>query len=342
MKQFTGYMKGINLGGWLSQCTHSKQHYDTFINESDIERISSWGLDHVRLPIDFELIETDHGDYIEAGFRYIDNCLEWCKKYGLNMILDLHKTAGYSFDESEETMNFFKSKTLQDRFVELWKELAKRYGKYDNCLSFELLNEVVDIDVAQIWNSIAERAVKAIRLYAPAIHILLGGVRNNSILSVGMLDMPHDERIVYNFHFYEPTIFTHQSAYWIKEMPLDFLTLYPNQYAEILTETLKYLPVQHSEIFANISIDKMNKNFFEIAFKQAVQIAEERNTSLYCGEYGVIDKADVVSTLNWYTDISSTFNKYGIGRAAWNYKGKDFGITDEHYAPIFNDLIKLF
>lgn len=341
MKQFTGYRKGINLGGWLSQCNHNKQHYDTFIAESDIERISSWGLDHVRLPVDFELIETDHGDSIEAGFRYIDNCLAWCKKYGLNMILDLHKTAGYSFDETEESVDFFKSKILQDRFVELWIKFAKRYGKYDNCLSFELLNEVVDKDVAEIWNSIAERAIKAIRIYAPAIHILLGGVRNNSISSLEMLDMPYDENIVYNFHFYEPTIFTHQSAYWVEKMPLDFSTLYPNEYAQTLAETKQFLPAQHSEIFTNISLNKMDQNFFETIFGQAVRIAEERNTTLYCGEYGVIDRADVFSTLNWYTDINNSFNKYGIGRAAWTYKGKDFGIIDDHYAPIFHDLLKL-
>ncbi len=341
MKQFVGYIKGINLGGWLSQCTPSKEHYDTFITESDIERISTWGLDHVRLPVDYELVERDINDYIEEGFKYIDLCLEWCKKYGLNMILDLHKTAGYSFDESETSTSFFKSEKLQNRFIELWKEFAKRYGKYSDRLSFEILNEIVDTDVAQIWNGIAKRAIQAIREYAPDINILIGGVRNNAIFSLKMLDMPYDEHIVYNFHFYEPTVFTHQSAYWVKEMPLDFSISYPNEFAEILSATKQFLPAQHSEIFANISLDKMDKNFFDILFSEAVRIAEERNTTLYCGEYGVIDKAELSSTLNWYSDINSTFNKYGIGRSAWTYKDKDFGVIDEHYKQIFDDLIKL-
>lgn len=340
MKQFTGYIKGINLGGWLSQCNHCRQHYDTFITESDIERISSWGLDHIRLPVDYEVVETDSGDYIEEGFRYIDNCLLWCKKNGLNMILDLHKTAGYSFDESVAPTNFFNSEKLQDRFVKLWEELAMRYGKYADRLSFELLNEIVDKGVAKLWNSISERAIKAIRQYAPDIHILIGGANNNSIDSLKMLDMPYDEHIVYNFHFYEPTVFTHQSAYWVKEMPQDFSISYPNEFAEIISKTGQYLPDMHSEIFANISLDKMDRSFFESLFSEAVQIAEERNTSLYCGEYGVINTADVNSTLNWYSDINSAFEKFGIGRSAWTYKGKDFGITDEHYAPILGNLIK--
>jgi len=341
MKQFKGYIKGINLGGWLSQCEHSKQHYDTFIIEKDIERISSWGLDHIRLPVDYELLESDNGEYIEEGFKYIDNCLEWCKKYGLNMILDLHKTAGYSFDETEESVGFFKSEQLQNRFIALWEEFAKRYGKYADRLTFELLNEIVDKNVTEIWNRIAEQTIKTIRQYAPDINILIGGVNNNSISELKSLDMPYDDHIVYNFHFYEPTVFTHQSAYWVKDMPLDFSMLYPNDFTKILEKTKQFFPPMHSEIFEGISLDKMDKNFFESLFSEAVLIAEERNTSLYCGEYGVIDRADVNSTLIWYSDINSAFEKYGIGRAAWTYKEKDFGIIGDHYAPIIDELIKL-
>ncbi len=341
MQKFTGYIKGINLGGWLSQCDHSSETYNTFIVESDIECIATWGLDHVRLPIDYELVETEDGRYVEEGFKYIDNCLEWCKRNGLNMILDLHKTAGYSFDEFETSTGFFENEKLQDRFVALWEELARRYGKYDNRLSFELLNEIVNPEVAVIWNSIAKRTIKVIRQYAPTIKILIGGVRNNSVSSLKMLDMPYDENIVYNFHFYEPLIFTHQSAYWVKKMTADFRTTYPNELSKYISETEEFLPSGNEEMLSNITEDKIDKNFFETAFSEAIQVAKERDSALYCGEYGVIDKADLPSTLNWYSDINMVFEKYGIGRAAWTYKGKDFGITDEHYTPILDKLIKL-
>lgn len=341
MKKFTGYIKGINLGGWLSQCDHTRETYNTFITTSDIERIASWGLDHVRLPIDYELVETEDGKYIEEGFKYIDNCLDWCKKNNLNMILDLHKTAGYSFDEFETSTGFFENEKLQNRFTALWEELSKRYGKYEDRLSFELLNEIVDPDVAVIWNSIAKRTIKVIRQYAPTIKILIGGVRNNSVNSLRLLDTPYDENMVYTFHFYEPLIFTHQSAYWIKKMPADFRTSYPNKFANYILETEEFLPVGSGEIYSNLTQDITDRHFYETAFSDAVQIAKERDMALYCGEYGVIDKADLASTIKWYSDINSTFEKYGIGRAAWTYKGKDFGITDEHYAPILDNLIRL-
>jgi aryl-phospho-beta-D-glucosidase BglC (GH1 family) len=341
MKEFTGYRKGINLGGWLSQCNHSSETYNSFIVESDIERIASWGLDHIRLPIDYELVETEDGKYIEEGFQYIDNCLDWCGKNDLNMILDLHKTAGYSFDEFETSTGFFNNEKLQNRFTALWEELTKRYGKYENRLSFELLNEIVEPDVAVLWNSIAKRTIKTIRQYAPTIKILIGGVRNNSVDSLKLLDLPYDENIVYNFHFYEPLIFTHQSAYWVKHMTSDFRTTYPNELTNFISETEEFLPNGNDEIYNKITQNRIDKMFFEVAFSEAIQVAKERDVALYCGEYGVIDQADLTSTLNWYHDINATFEEYGLGRAAWTYKGKDFGVIDEHYVPIFDELIKL-
>ena len=61
MKRWEGYEHGINLGGWLSQCDHTKERYDTFIVETDIEKIKSFGLDHIRIPVDYDLVEEENG-----------------------------------------------------------------------------------------------------------------------------------------------------------------------------------------------------------------------------------------------------------------------------------------
>ena len=61
MRTLDGFKKGVNLGGWLSQGPLDKEHLDTFITEKDIARIASWGLDHVRLPIDYDNFENEDG-----------------------------------------------------------------------------------------------------------------------------------------------------------------------------------------------------------------------------------------------------------------------------------------
>ena len=55
----------------------------------------------------------------------------------------------------------------------------------------------------------------------------------------------------------------------------------------------------------------------------------------------MIDRAPAPSVVLWYRDIHSIFEKYGIGRAAWNYKEKDFGITGAHYDSVREELIRL-
>jgi aryl-phospho-beta-D-glucosidase BglC (GH1 family) len=74
-----GFYRGVNLGGWLSQCDYSQERLDTFITEADIEKIASWGLDHVRLPIDYNVVETDEGTYKEDGLARIATAIVWCK-----------------------------------------------------------------------------------------------------------------------------------------------------------------------------------------------------------------------------------------------------------------------
>ena len=62
----------------------------------------------------------------------------------LNMILDLHRTIGFSFDPAVKENGFFENEQLQELFYRIWEAFAERYGEYDDCVAFELLNEVTD------------------------------------------------------------------------------------------------------------------------------------------------------------------------------------------------------
>lgn len=334
MKTFTGYMHGINLGGWLSQCSeYSEQHYNTFINENDIRTISKWGLDHVRLPIDYNVLEDEDGNVIEAGYSHINDCIKWCRKYGLNLILDLHKTKGFAFDNNPEDNIMFESSELRNRFKSLWKQLAARYCSED-IVAFELLNEIAKVE-PDLWNSLASETLKEVRHYAPDTKIIIGGALWNSVHTLANIDIPIDENTVYNFHFYEPFLFTHQHASWqpvISNLSID----YPGNMADYRMHSEK-IQCFGSGLYIT---DKMGAEFMDKLISEAVTAAEQKNVPLYCGEYGVIDMADIQDTVSWYRDIHSIFQKYGIGRAAWTYKQLDFGLSGEHYAPCIDKIIQ--
>ncbi|MBQ8914472.1 MAG: cellulase family glycosylhydrolase [Lachnospiraceae bacterium] len=339
MKKFAGYEKGVSFGGWFSQCDYSKDRFDNFITEKDFKKVSEWGLDHVRIPIDYNLVEDEDGNYLDTGISYIQNAIDLCNKYSLNMILDVHKTLGFSFDNGENEEGFFESEELQEHFYKLWEMLTENFGKYHDSVAFELLNEVTDKAYCDKWNEISNTCIKRIRAICPDVYILVGGYWNNSIESIKDIAMPYDDKIIYNFHCYEPLIFTHQGAYWIPDMPSDLRTTYPNTIENYKKDHAKIAKSSLS-IYEFLKTENADVSLFEELFSEAIKIAEERDVALYCGEYGVINLADTESTLKWYKDINSVFVKYGIGRAAWSFKEMDFGLDDEHMKPIIDEVVK--
>ncbi len=343
MRIFEGYQKGINLGGWLSQLVgNDDAHFNGFITESDIARIASFGCDHVRLPVDCDTVFEDMGNTILPRIQLIDNCIDWCGKHGLNLIIDLHKTFGYMFSTNERNYGatFFHDEELQAAFLRIWTIFAQRYGKYADRVAFELLNEVDLPDVVNEWNGIIKKAIETIRPIAPDTWILVGGVRYNAVTSVPTLDMPYDDKIVYNFHCYEPLVFTHQRAGWIANMPKDFRIHYPQPVGDYSKagETLGMWQASESKPGDS---ELISPEYFEKMFMVAIKAAEERNAPLYCGEYGVIDQALAPDTLRWLTDINAAFVKHNIGRAIWTYKQLDFGLVGEHYADILDEMVKV-
>ena len=338
MRTMEGFRCGINLGGWLSQCRHmTQEHLDTFITREDIRRIAEMGFDHVRLPVDYNAIEEEDGTPKENGWKYVENCLSWCRESGLKVVLDLHKAWGYSFDPSqteEQRELFFHSDAMQDRFIALWTRMARAIGSRSD-VAFDLLNEVVPVSVAEIWNDIADRAIAAIRPYAPENWILVGGVRYNNVASVPMLRPPRDRRIVYNFHSYDPMIFTHQNAGWVPNL-VGLRLDYPDDLAHYVTVGQE----RRSTVPAADKISALGPEMFEALYEKAIQHAEENDVPLYCGEYGVIDQADPQSAIRWLRDISTVFERHGIGRALWCYKRMDFGLTDVHYDGTREQVLK--
>ena len=339
MRSFTGYQKGVDLGGWFSQCDHTEERYDTFITASDFATIKSWGCDHVRLPVDYDLLEDKYGAPREKGYERLEQAVGWARANGLNMVLDLHKTAGFSFDPGEQEAGFFENEKYQERFYALWERIARRFGKDADMLAFELLNEVTEREYGPVWNRILATCVRRIRVHAPRTKILVGGYWHNSAAAVKDLPEPFDENIVYNFHCYEPLIFTHQGAYWMPPMDTSFRLPVTATYGEMAAASRRYLNGTSVDLDALPADGHLDAAFFEDFLREAVSVAEARNVPLYCGEYGVIDNAAPEDALAWFKTIHAAFQRYGIGRAAWSYRQMDFGISDPRMDGVRAELL---
>ena len=122
-------IRGVNIGGWLSiepfitpsmfnkysasdhvvdeytltqklgpaaAAQMLEKHYATFVTEQTFIDIANAGIDHVRIPYPYWAVTTYDGDpYVpKIAWRYLLRGIEWARKCGLRVNLDLHALPG--------------------------------------------------------------------------------------------------------------------------------------------------------------------------------------------------------------------------------------------------------
>ncbi|KAJ3535923.1 hypothetical protein NMY22_g6264 [Coprinellus aureogranulatus] len=86
-------MAADQASGGLKQI---EDHYDTFITEKDIADIAGAGLNWLRIPIGYWAIDTWPGEPFlpKTSWTYFLRTIEWARKYGLRVVVDLHAVPG--------------------------------------------------------------------------------------------------------------------------------------------------------------------------------------------------------------------------------------------------------
>ncbi|PFH51213.1 glycoside hydrolase family 5 protein [Amanita thiersii Skay4041] len=84
----------LAMGSKLAQ--EMEEHYKTFITERDFAEIAAAGLNWVRIPIGFWAIETMNDEPFLEGvsWKYFLKAIQWGRKYGIRIYLDLHALPG--------------------------------------------------------------------------------------------------------------------------------------------------------------------------------------------------------------------------------------------------------
>lgn len=311
-----GYMAGANLGHWISQYgTKGEEHFNSYITEADVQRAAGLGFDHLRLPVDYFFFEDDAapGVYREERIAYIDRTIAWTKKYGLNLVLDLHHAPGYFFGDGEKN-TLFVDPSMQERFLAIWCFFAKRYKAEGYNLTFELLNELV-WENSDPWNVLWQRAEEAIHEIDPARNIIVGGNFWNSVDELENLVLSPKETVWYTFHFYHPMLFTHQRAMWNEEN-----RRYPVQ-VEYPVDTVKHAGYYVGKRPLCEDRPVLDKAFLRDRLAPAREFISRHGRALYCGEYGVYAESPLESAVLWHREVAEILLEMGIGRAVWSLRG---------------------
>ncbi len=332
--KWQGFERGMGIGGWLTNYKRFNvlpenkrldltvgdfEHFDSFITEDDVRKIKSWGFDHVRLGFDQIVLEEAPGKYRERTFRKIDEFIAWCDKYGLNIVLNLHKSLG-NYCDIPEKIQLMDDEILQNRFIALWLEIERRYHDHPD-IAFELLNDVRDVDPEK-WNALADRAIRAIRAKNRERWIIVGPVAWNNPPELPSLRIWDDPKVVYTFHMYAPGEFTHQRGV-LKDWALYWnqIVVYPDKNCDRIKHRPDPRPFDKAYLASEM------RNAFE--FKR-----QHPDKILWLGEFGTIRHAPKESRINYMRDVISLAKEHGIPYCVWNYlstpnDGNRFSLVDD-------------
>ncbi|WP_053360526.1 cellulase family glycosylhydrolase [Bacillus sp. FJAT-27251] len=295
------------------------QHY--FFGEDDIQFIKSWGGNTVRLPLNYRHFEDDEAPftYIEKGFEKLDKILAHCEKHEVYVILDLHAVQGFQnthwhSDNDVRHSFFWHDKTSQDRFIELWKEFARRYRGRAVIAGYNLMNEPCTntphgdfphnffANYKPDWermNRVYRRAVEAIRQIDDKHIIFLEG-DNYSKLFEG-LDAPFADNLVYSSHNYTAAGFG------------------PGPYPGIAD-------AKTARVESGVYWDK-EKQINVFHEHQGTKFAKKHEVPLWIGEFGSVYNGpadEVPYRLAALDDQISIFEEFGAHWTTWTYK--DVGV----------------
>lgn len=128
-------------------------HYSTFITEETFKEIKEAGLDHVRIPIGYWAVKTWEGDNFLPliSWRYLLRGIEWARKYGIRVNLDLHSLPGgqngWNHSGRQNVLNWLNNENgdiYGQRSLEVHAALAEFFSqpRYTNLVTiYGLANE---------------------------------------------------------------------------------------------------------------------------------------------------------------------------------------------------------
>lgn len=322
--------RGINLSEWFAQVYdkrgYTKEHLETWNTVEDIALIKSMGFDHVRLSVNPEpLFNSRQPQKIPVEYLgYLDAAVKMILDHGLVVVIDMHP-------ESDFKTRLNTDDTFVQEFADFWRAIAQHYSTWDaERVIFEILNEPEFTDRYR-WLGVQMKLAAAIRENAPRHTIIAAGARWSSDDELVFQEPVYDTNVIYNFHFYEPHIFTHQGAtwgeyywHWLKGLHYPSDPENSEQVATLVPEEVDRLRV------IRYGRDHWDAARIEAEMKQAAAWARQRNVPLVCNEFGVFRTySEPKDRAAWLHDVVTALERNGIGWTMWDYSG-GFGVVHKN------------
>lgn len=255
--------RGVNLGGWLSlepfitpslfnydlklgiidewtlstylddsKAATIEKHYANFVTEDTFKAIRDAGLDHVRIPFSYWAVEVYDADpyLFRTSWRYLLRGIEWARKYGLRVNLDLHGLPGSQNGWNHSGrwgqigwLNGTNGQTNANRSLDVHDKLSQFFAqdRYQNIIThYGLANEprMTELKVSDVldwtltaYNNVRKNGVKALVVFGdgfmglnnwqgklPGHNDLVLDVHQYVIFNQNQIDFSHQQKVNYS------------------------------------------------------------------------------------------------------------------------------------------------
>lgn len=208
-------------------------HWKNFIQKSDFEKMASWGINFIRLPIGYyAFLLRDDDPYIDGQLPYIDLAMQWAREYGMQVVLDIHVAPGWENYENlgDTSGSWAENSTYVNDTVEVVRRIVgNATTKWQDVLTFiELLNEPispVDVPLGLVYNytNFGDEFYNV--LYSYYERAMAEIPKNTSIVmnvfGEGAPDpndwFLHDNRVAVDYHWYDISVTNLTSAQPVSE-----------------------------------------------------------------------------------------------------------------------------
>ncbi|SFC04949.1 Aryl-phospho-beta-D-glucosidase BglC, GH1 family [Flexibacter flexilis DSM 6793] len=189
-----------------------QQFLENYITYEDIKYLKKSGANHVRVPFHYKLFTNDlYMGTRNAGFKYLDKVIEWCKRENMYVLLDMHCApggqTGDNIDDSNGYPYLYFSESSQQLMSDIWVKIAKKYKNESIVIGYDIVNEpfahyfLKDIkDYNHRLFLLYKRMIADIRKVDKSHAIFLNG----SVWAgdFGVFESILDDNVVYEFHKY--------------------------------------------------------------------------------------------------------------------------------------------
>jgi endoglucanase len=319
--------------GWFWPVPQNPAQIDTHFVDKDFSLLHDLGFTFVRLPIDLaSVMDASRPDLLDPDkLARIDRALDLILAHDLAVIVDLHNVSSQGTGNGDYSGNLENDPKLQETFIRFWQSFARHLsGRDPRMVYLEMMNEPSFKDHPQDWLPLQKRLLEATRQGAPRL-TLIATSANASVLGTFVQMTPvADPNVIYNFHFYEPSLFTYQGAAWslntavrpLRKVP------YPSSPEAV---TLLINSIDDPAIKADLQ-DYGNQRWdaakIEQTLQQAADWGKRYHVRVICDEFGAYKLcANPADRQAWVHDVRTSLEKFGIGWSMWEYDS-GFGLVE--------------